>query len=462
MKKWIFGTGTVAIVGYLGIVGYLHQFDKAQATQFMTENHYSGEQKKLAEIMLTNSCQYCHSPNAPLPFYSELPIVNSKMQKDVEMGLRAFRMDRLLEGTKDSTKLSQADLAKLQRVIENNEMPLAEFSHLHWGSKLDEQEKTFLLNWIREKRQMLLPKEIPNADANRLVQPIPDRIQTDAAKVALGHDIFFDGRLSSDGSIQCHTCHQLDKGGVDRLATSTGIDGKKGPINAPTVFNAAFNLAQFWDGRAADLADQAKGPPTNPLEMGSHSWDEIVARFEMDENFKKEFLKEYPQITKETLTHAIGEYEKTLITPNSGFDRYLKGDQTALNAQQLRGYELFKQYKCDTCHTGVSLGGQSYEYMGLYGDYFKDRGTPLTEADEGRFAQTKDPYDMHRFKVPTLRNIDLTAPYFHDASASDLKEAVRVMLKYQSNVQQPKQQDIDDISSFLESLTGEFNGEKLK
>ena len=196
--------------------------------------------------------------------------------------------------------------------------------------------------------------------------------------------------------------------------------------------------------------------------MGSHSWDDIVARFEMDEEFKKEFLKEYPQVTKETLTHAIGEYEKTLITPNSDFDRYLKGDKTALTEQQVRGYELFKQHKCDTCHTGVAMGGQSYEYMGLYGDYFKDRGTPLTDADEGRFAQTKDPFDMHRFKVPTLRNIALTAPYFHDASAKELKDAVRAMLKYQSNVKQPAQKDVEDITSFLESLTGEFKGEKLK
>lgn len=462
MKKLIIGGAAIAILGYLGVVGYLHQFDKENATQLLMENHYTGEQEKVAKALFDNSCQYCHSPNAPLPFYSKFPIVGDEMQSDIQSGLRAFRLDRLLEGLKDPSKLSQADLAKLQRVLENNEMPIAKFRHLHWGSKPDEQEKVALLNWIREARKMSLPKETPNVDAARLVQPIPDSIATDEAKVALGHDLFFDGRLSGDGSIQCHTCHQLDKGGVDRLDTSTGIEGKKGPINAPTVFNAAFNFVQFWDGRAADLADQAKGPPTNPIEMGSHSWDDIVARFEMDEEFKKEFLKEYPQVTKETLTHAIGEYEKTLITPNSDFDRYLKGDKTALTEQQVRGYELFKQYKCDTCHTGVAMGGQSYEYMGLYGDYFKDRGTPLTDADEGRFAQTKDPFDMHRFKVPTLRNVALTAPYFHDASAKELKDAVSAMLKYQSNVKQPAQKDVEEITSFLESLTGEFKGEKLK
>ena len=462
MKKLIIGGAAIAVLSYLGVVGYLHQFDKENATQLLMENHYTGEQEKVAKALFDNSCQYCHSPNTPLPFYSKFPIVGDQMQSDIQNGLRAFRLDRLVEGLKDPSKLSQADLAKLQRVLENNEMPIAKFRHLHWGSKPDEQEKVALLNWIREARKMSLPKETPNVDADRLVQPIPDSIAKDEAKVALGHDLYFDGRLSGDGSIQCHTCHQLDKGGVDRLETSTGIEGKKGPINAPTVFNAAFNFVQFWDGRAADLADQAKGPPTNPVEMGSHSWDDIVARFEMDEEFKKEFLKEYPQVTKETLTHAIGEYEKTLITPNSDFDRYLKGDKTALTEQQVRGYELFKQHKCDTCHTGVAMGGQSYEYMGLYGDYFKDRGTPLTDADEGRFAQTKDPFDMHRFKVPTLRNIALTAPYFHDASAKELKDAVRAMLKYQSNVQQPAQKDVEDITSFLESLTGEFKGEKLK
>jgi len=440
MKKLIIGGAAIAVLGYLGVVGYLHQFDKENATQLLMENRYTGEQEKVAKALFDNSCQYCHSPNTPLPFYSKFPIVGDQMQSDIQNGLRAFRLDRLVEGLKDPSKLSQADLAKLQRVLENNEMPIAKFRHLHWGSKPDEQEKVALLNWIREARKMSLPKETPNVDADSLVQPIPDSVATDEAKVALGHDLYFDGRLSGDGSIQCHTCHQLDKGGVDRLDTSTGIDGKKGPINAPTVFNAAFNFVQFWDGRAADLADQAKGPPTNPVEMGSHSWDDIVARFEMDEEFKKEFLKEYPQVTKETLTHAIGEYEKTLITPNSDFDRYLKGDKTALTEQQVRGYELFKQHKCDTCHTGVAMGGQSYEYMGLYGDYFKDRGTPLTDADEGRFAQTKDPFDMHRFKVPTLRNIALTAPYFHDASAKELKDA---------DLDKAIDKTINEIESFL-------------
>lgn len=461
MKKFALKAAIIAIAGYLGVVGYVHQYDKGQMEKLLAEGNYSAEQQKIAKVFFNNGCQYCHTPSAELPFYARVPLVDSMMQNDIKGGNRVFLLNKLLEGLKNPSKLSEVDLAKLERVIENGEMPIAKFRHIHWGSRPDEDEKTTLLNWIREQRKAFLPANTKGTDNNRLVQPIPDAIMTDPAKVALGRKLFKDGRLSTDGTIQCHTCHQLDKGGVDRLDVSTGIEGKKGGINAPTVFNAAFNFVQFWDGRAIDLADQAGGPPVNPVEMGSHTWNDIVAKFEQDEEFKKEFLQIYPEVTQATLTHAIGEYEKTLITPNSDFDRYLKSDKTALNAQQLKGYELFKQHKCDTCHTGVNMGGQSYEYMGIYGDYFKDRGTPITEADQGRFAQTQDPYDMHRFKVPSLRNIALTAPYMHDASAKDLKEAVRIMLKYQSNAK-PQQQDIDDITSFLESLNGEFEGKKLQ
>lgn len=293
-----------------------------------------------------------------------------------------------------------------------------------------------------------------------MVQPIPDQLPTDPHKVALGEGLYFDGRLSDDGTIQCHTCHQLAQAGVDNLPVSEGINGLKGGINAPTVFNAAFNKWQFWDGREKTLADQAGGPPVNPLEMGSKNWDEILARLSKDEEFMKRFHEIYPTLTQANVTDAIGEYEKTLITPNSAFDRFLKGEQNALTDVQKRGYEHFKNAKCDTCHTGTAMGGQSFEYMGLYADYFKDRGTELTEADQGRYAFTKDPSDMHRFKVPTLRNVALTAPYMHDATAKDLKEAVRVMGIYQSN-KNFSETELNEIVAFLESLTGEFKGKLL-
>ena len=418
---------------------------------------------QMQQIITDAGCLRCHTSTPDLPFYASMPVAGKIVMEDVSKAYRAFDMTQMEADLEAGQPLNPADLAKIEKVILDGKMPQAKYYLVHWGASFNDAKKEVALNWVKSHRMgMYTDITVAPEFANEPIRPIADSIAVDVRKVVLGNLLYHDTRLSADNTVSCASCHGLDTGGVDNKQYSEGVGGQFGGVNAPTVYNAAYNFVQFWDGRAADLADQAKGPPTNPVEMGSHSWDDIVARFEMDEEFKKEFLKEYPQVTKETLTHAIGEYEKTLITPNSDFDRYLKGDKTALTEQQVRGYELFKQHKCDTCHTGVAMGGQSYEYMGLYGDYFKDRGTPLTDADEGRFAQTKDPFDMHRFKVPTLRNIALTAPYFHDASAKELKDAVSAMLKYQSNVQQPAQKDVEDITSFLESLTGEFKGEKLK
>ncbi|MGY4677301.1 cytochrome-c peroxidase [Pasteurella sp. P03HT] len=451
----------LATAGFLGTVGYVHVYDKEQAETLLAQTQLSGEAQKVAKVFYDNGCQYCHTSNAELPFYANFPIADKIMQEDIQKGTRVFLLNDILDGLKDPSKVSEVSLAKLEQVLSNDEMPISKFIHVHWGSRPDAEEKATVLNWIRKERQAhFLPANTEGTDPNRLVQPIPDKLDTDPLKVALGNMLYHDGRLSGDGTIQCHTCHQLKLGGTDGLAVSVGIDGLKGGINAPTVYNAAFNILQFWDGRAQDLAAQAGGPPLNPVEMGSKNWDEIVAKLEQDEHFKQQFLAVYPEINEATITHAIAEFEKTLITPNSAFDRYLKGDKNALTPQQVRGYELFKANKCDTCHVGVAMGGQSFEYMGLFDDYFAARGTPLTDADQGRFAHTQDPADMHKFKVPTLRNIALTAPYMHDARTSDLQEAVRIMLHYQSGKDLPKQ-DIADITAFLESLTGEYQGKPL-
>ena len=461
MKKLLAVAIALGLTGFLSVVGYVHVFDKEQSSKMLASSQVAQGQERVAKALFDNGCQYCHAPSTELPFYSKLPVIGSILASDIEKGNRFFRLDRLIEGMKDPSKLSEADLAKLERVIQNDEMPIASFIHLHWGSRPDADEKQAIIDWIHQQRAAhFLPKETQGVDATRLVQPIPDKLETNPHKVKLGDQLFHDGRLSGDGTIQCHTCHQLANGGVDGLQFSTGIDGQKGGINAPTVYNAAFNFMQFWDGRAATLADQAAGPPLNPIEMGSKNWQEIIDKIQQDEVFMKEFLAVYPALTKETITESIAEFEKTLITPNSAFDKYLKGDENALTDVQKRGYEQFKAAKCDTCHTGTAMGGRSFEYMGLYGDYFKDRGTPLTEADQGRFAQTQDPYDMHRFKVPTLRNVALTAPYMHDGSVTDLKEAVRIMAVYQSG------KNLDDtalheITEFLKALTGEHNGKVL-
>ncbi|WP_427834477.1 cytochrome c peroxidase [Actinobacillus pleuropneumoniae] len=460
MKKYLLSAIAAAGIGYFSLVGYAYWFDKEQAPKLLASAYLPESHKAVAGVMFENGCQYCHSANAELPAYAKLPIADQVMAEDIEKGLKFFRLDHLIEGMKDPSKLSEADLAKLEQVIRNDEMPVAKYIHIHWGSRPDEAQKKIILDWVTAQRQAHFLPKAEGADATRLVQPIPDQLPTDPHKVALGEGLYFDGRLSDDGTIQCHTCHQLAQAGVDNLPVSEGINGLKGGINAPTVFNAAFNKWQFWDGREKTLADQAGGPPVNPVEMGSKNWDEILARLSKDEEFMKRFHEIYPTLTQANVTDAIGEYEKTLITPNSAFDRFLKGEQNALTDVQKRGYEHFKNAKCDTCHTGTAMGGQSFEYMGLYADYFKDRGTELTEADHGRYAVTKDPSDMHRFKVPTLRNVALTAPYMHDASAKDLKEAVRIMGIYQSN-KQFSETELNELVAFLESLTGEYKGKLL-
>lgn len=456
MKKLFLSAIAIAAVGYLGSVGYVHYFDQQQSDKLLAQSNLSGDAQKVAKVFYDNGCQYCHAASVELPFYTQLPGLNAKAQDDMMKGKRVF----LLKDVLDPQQISEVSLAKLERTLQNNEMPIASFRHIHWGSKPDAQEKALVLDWIHQQRQQFLPANTQGTDASRLVQPIPDKLDTDPAKVALGDKLYHDGRLSGDNSIQCHTCHQLQNGGVDGLDASVGIGNQKGGINAPTVYNAAFNILQFWDGRAKDLAEQAGGPPFNPIEMGSTDWHQITSKLAQDEQFKQQFLAVYPELSGENITQAIAEFEKTLITPNSAFDRYLKGDKNALNEQQAHGYQLFMDNKCDTCHTGTAMGGQSFEYMGLFDDYFAARKTPLTDADQGRFAHTKDPADMHKFKVPTLRNVALTAPYMHDARTSDLKEAVRIMLHYQVG-KDLAEKDIADIAAFLETLTGEHQGKIL-
>ena len=200
----------------------------------------------------------------------------------------------------------------------------------------------------------------------------------------------------------------------------------------------------------------------NPVEMDGVSWEKIAKRLEADSAFSAEFKKVYPDgFTQKNITDAIAAFERTLITPDSPFDRYLKGDKGALTQEELKGYELFKQPNCAVCHSGENLGGQTFEYMGLRRDYFKDRGNVGKINDKGRYSHTKDERDMHKFKTPTLRNVALTAPYFHDGSTQSLRQAVEIMAKYQRGVSL-SDAEIDYVVKFLESLTGEYNGKKLE
>ena len=286
------------------------------------------------------------------------------------------------------------------------------------------------------------------------ILPLPDSADVDMDKVLLGRSLYFDTALSGDGTVSCATCHMLEHGGAEPRKTSTGIGGQIGPINSPTVLNSSYNFVQFWDGRAKDLQEQAAGPVENPSEMGS-KWDDVVKRLAKNEKYAATFGKLYEDgITKANTTDAIAEYEKSLITP-SRFDAYLKGDDSAITDAEKKGYATFKEVGCTACHSGINVGGAMFQKMGLVKDYFADRGTPITDADLGRYNVTKQDYDKYFFKVPTLRNVELTSPYLHDGSQATLEDTVRVMGTYQLGRELSDAQ-VNSIVTFLKSLTGEL------
>ena len=279
------------------------------------------------------------------------------------------------------------------------------------------------------------------------IKPIPNEVKVDAKKVQLGKKLFFDPILSKDGTISCATCHDLQNGGDDGLKFSFGIGGQEGNINSPTVYNAVFNFRQFWNGRAKDLKEQAKGPIENPVEMG-HTLSAAVETLNQNKMYFENFNEVYADgITKDNIVDAIAEFEKTLITPNSPFDRYLKGDKKAISQKAKEGYLLFESKGCILCHHGVNIGGNFYNKFGIY----EDAGSRRL----GRYSITKREEDKHVFKVPSLRNIALTSPYMHDGRVTTLKEAVELMTRIQLG-RHMEQGDTEAIVVFLKSLTGEL------
>lgn len=296
------------------------------------------------------------------------------------------------------------------------------------------------------------------AAAQEKIQPIAREVKLNAQKAELGNNLYHDKRLSKDETVSCASCHDLAKGGTDRLPVSLGVGNTKGPINSPTVYNSEHNFVQFWDGRAKNLAEQAKGPVENPKEM-AESWPNVVEKLKKDGKYVAAFKEVYKgDITADRIADAIAEFERRLITPDSRFDDFLRGDEKALTAQEKKGWELFQETGCMTCHTGTYFGGESYQAMNP--QYFEDRGN-LTEADNGRFNVTKDEADKHMFKVPMLRNVEVTAPYFHDGSVKSLEDAVRKMAKYQLGQDKMPATDVRAITAFLKTLTGKYDGKPL-
>ncbi len=415
--------------------------------------------KQVSEVV-RDKCMACHSRDYDLPFYAKVPGIKQMIEKDFRDGLRAMDLNvELVDAAKDAP-VGEATIAKMEWVVLNETMPPAKFTAVHWGSRLNAEDRKAIMEWTASTRAAHYATGAASGRANEPLQPLPESLPTDARKVALGERLFNDKRLSADNTLACSGCHAEDKAGTDNRRFAEGIRKQFGDINAPTTFNAVFNTRQFWDGRAANLQEQAGGPPLNPIEMGSKDWNEIIAKLAADPDLTAAYAALYPGgWTAAGITDAIAEYEKTLITPNSRFDKWLKGDDKALTQAELDGYQRFKAYRCSSCHVGQAVGGQSFEYMDLKADYFKDRGNPLN-SDVGLKGFTKKPEDQHRFKVPTLRNVELTAPYLHDGTVATLDDAVRIMGTYLSGMPVPEG-DRALIVSFLRTLTGEYKGKPL-
>jgi len=301
----------------------------------------------------------------------------------------------------------------------------------------------------------LMGGSISWAATDEPIKAIPVAKVADPALVELGKKLFFDPRLSKSGFISCNSCHNLSMGGTDNLKTSIGHNWNEGPINSPTVLNSSLNIAQFWDGRAKDLQAQAGGPIDNPGEMGSTHGLAVevlqsIPAYVAD--FKKSFGTD--KIVIAQVTKAIAAFEGTLLTPNSRFDQWLKGDQKALSPNELAGYQLFKDSGCVSCHNGPGVGGNSYQKMGVVAPY------KASSPAEGRFAVTGKDADRFNFKVPTLRNVELTYPYFHDGAVNTLSEAVDTMGRLQLGKKFTLEENAR-IVAFLKTLTGEQPDFKL-
>jgi len=281
------------------------------------------------------------------------------------------------------------------------------------------------------------------------IVPIPEIIKFDKEKALLGKKLFFDTRLSSTNTISCHTCHNLQSGGVDNLKFSFGVNGQEGNINTPTVLNAALNFRQLWNGSVRTLAEQAKGPITNPKEMG-HNIENIIKILKADKIYIKLFKKLYKNgIVEENILNALEEYEKTLITPNAPFDKYLKGNSKAISEDAKQGYRLFIQKGCVSCHNGVNVGGNSFAKFGVV--------KQISSQNFGLYDFTKEDMDKNFFKVPTLRNIALTYPYFHHGEVETLQEAIKIMASSQMGITLT-QKEIQQIEAFLKTLSGKIKG----
>lgn len=325
------------------------------------------------------------------------------------------------------------------------------------------------------RNTLLILVTLLSVSARAEFKALPDKAPEPAdnpstpAKLELGKMLFFEPRLSMDGTVSCNSCHNVMFHGGDGRPVGVGIHGQRGGRGSPTVWNSAFHTVQFWDGRAKSLEEQAKGPLVNGVEMGMTSHDFVIERLNKIPGylsaFKTAFPKDKNPVNIDNMAKAIAVYERTLITPNSPFDKFMKGNKKALTPQQIKGMKLVDEIGCTSCHTGVNFAGEEKMGEGNYKPFPQVPGSKYDKmydltSDLGRFEVTKNPEDKNQWRVPTWRNIAITAPYFHNGKVKTLDEAVRVMAKTQLDADLTDAQ-VEDIVAFLNSLTGEFPVQKM-
>lgn len=303
---------TGIVLCYLGLSGYVWYHDTQRTVYSQAPRSALEKNNQILGLLREKGCDYCHTPSADLPFYASFPIAKQLMEYDIRLGYQSFNLEPVRASLIEDKAVSQSDLNKIEWVMQHKTMPPTRYVALHWAGQVDEQERETLLGWIAQQRaRYYASNEAAAEHRNEPIQPIPKALPVDAQKVALGFRLYHDPRLSGDSTLSCAHCHSLNTGGVDGRKTSIGVGGAVGPINAPTVFNSVFNSEQFWDGRAPTLQVQAGGPPLNPIEMASKSWEEIIGKLDKDPVLTRDFVAAYPQgLSGEAITDAIAEFEK--------------------------------------------------------------------------------------------------------------------------------------------------------
>lgn len=410
----------------------------------------------MAQQALQAKCAACHGAE---PEYNSLVnfLSGNLLRRDVENAQRAWKM----EGDAQ-VRSGLVDYLKLDHVLRTRRMPPTAYTIVHLGSRLTPQDVALLR--LRYSEQGAAQRRF------RAIDPAPTPAERkELARIDLGYRLYHDARLSTNNAVSCASCHDVSKGGTDNKPKSEGVPGadgrpQLGGVNAPTVFNAAGHIRQFWDGRAADLKEQAGGPPLNPVEMGYASpedWERIAAKLREDSALVALFTYVYGEagISGDTITDAIAAFERTLVTPDSDFDRYLKDDENALDDDQKKGLTSFVRYGCATCHAGPALGGLSFEYINRHAE-LRAHAEGYEEGAFGLrdFSKRDEHKDM--FRVPTLRNVALTYPYFHTGTVQKLEDAVRIMFETQAGTQ-PAADVVRGVTRFLEAQTGKYRGKPL-